>query len=230
MTNTLTVDQLQELLQIQKDFDSRIPTLNLEDSKIAYIVEFFEWFNTLETFKSWKKKPGKPLDVQLDELADMLAFGLSIANQCGDSIEDIIENVNETEIIEFIETANRNLGHENAFTQFIYDIYHLYDYDFYQKMLLPFAFAYEYYSIEQLIAAYKKKMERNHARQDGTADKDKGYVWERHLSTCKGSIGEMIVIPALFLFSLMFFSLSKTFLERQQIKKSKFSRRVLLYW
>ncbi|MDK3593148.1 dUTPase, partial [Staphylococcus pseudintermedius] len=24
--------------------------------------------------------------------------------------------------------------------------------------------------------AYKNKMERNHARQDGTADKDKGYV------------------------------------------------------
>ena len=51
------------------------------DSKIAYVVEFFEWFNTLETFKNWKKKPGKPLDVQLDELADILAFGLSITNQ-----------------------------------------------------------------------------------------------------------------------------------------------------
>lgn len=81
MTNTLTIDQLQELLQIQKEFDDRIPTLNLRDSKIAYVVEFFEWFNTLETFKNWKKKPGKPLDVQLDELADMLAFGLSIFNQ-----------------------------------------------------------------------------------------------------------------------------------------------------
>lgn len=40
MTNTLTVDQLQELLKIQKEFDDRIPTLNLEDSKIAYVVEF----------------------------------------------------------------------------------------------------------------------------------------------------------------------------------------------
>ncbi|EVO77233.1 dUTPase, partial [Staphylococcus aureus] len=28
MTNTLTIDQLQELLQIQKEFDDRIPTLN----------------------------------------------------------------------------------------------------------------------------------------------------------------------------------------------------------
>ncbi len=87
--NNLTVDQLKELLQIQKEFDDRIPTLNLRDSKIAYVVEFFEWFNTLETFKNWKKKPGKPLDVQLDELADMLAFGLSIANQVGVSSEEI---------------------------------------------------------------------------------------------------------------------------------------------
>ena len=33
-------------------------------------------------------------------------------------------------------------------------------------------------SVEEikLIAAYKQKMERNHARQDGTADTDKGYV------------------------------------------------------
>ncbi|HCZ6688906.1 TPA: dUTPase, partial [Staphylococcus aureus] len=87
--NNLTVDQLKELLQIQKEFDDRIPTLNLRDSKIAYVVEFFEWFNTLETFKNWKKKPGKPLDVQLDELADMLAFGLSIANQSGVSLKTL---------------------------------------------------------------------------------------------------------------------------------------------
>ncbi|MDL9964546.1 dUTP diphosphatase, partial [Staphylococcus aureus] len=48
---------------------------------------------TLETFKNWKKKPGKPLDVQLDELADMLAFGLSIANQVGVSSEEIKEAI-----------------------------------------------------------------------------------------------------------------------------------------
>ncbi|MFK3524071.1 dUTPase, partial [Staphylococcus aureus] len=93
--NNLTVDQLKELLQIQKEFDDRIPTLNLQDSKIAYVVEFFEWFNTLETFKNWKKKPGKPLDVQLDELADMLAFGLSIANQQSDDMEEILDYVED---------------------------------------------------------------------------------------------------------------------------------------
>ncbi|WP_218696662.1 dUTPase [Mammaliicoccus sciuri] len=176
MNKQLTTDQLKELLEMQKEFDSRIPTLNIQDSKVAYVVEFFEWFNTLETFKNWKKKPGKPLDVQLDELADMLAFGLSIANQCLNGIENVNEEFSEKEIIDFIEKANRNLGYENAFTQFMYDLYNLYDYDYKTKMLLPFAFAYEYYSIDQLITAYKKKMERNHARQDGKIDKDKGYV------------------------------------------------------
>ncbi|EUV16593.1 hypothetical protein O364_02497 [Staphylococcus aureus M0198] len=78
MTNTLTIDQLQELLQIQKEFDDRIPTLNLNDTVASMIIEFFEWFNTLETFKNWKKKPGKPLDTQLDEIADYLAFSLQL--------------------------------------------------------------------------------------------------------------------------------------------------------
>ncbi|NUX90917.1 dUTPase, partial [Staphylococcus aureus] len=95
-----------ELLQIQKEFDDRIPTLNLQDSKVAYVVEFFEWFNTLETFKNWKKKPGKPLDVQLDELADMLAFGLSIANQQSDDMEEILDYVEDgifTDCIDSVE-------------------------------------------------------------------------------------------------------------------------------
>ncbi|EUH66579.1 hypothetical protein O938_02711, partial [Staphylococcus aureus M0938] len=38
------------------------------------------------------------------------------------------------------------------------------------------AIAIQYYTIDKLISAYKKKMERNHARQDGTADTEKGYV------------------------------------------------------
>lgn len=164
MTNTITVDQLKELLQIQKDFDSRIPTLNLEDSKVAYVVEFFEWFNTLETFKNWKKNPGKSLDVQLDELADMLAFGLSIANQ-----KDIDEWL----------LTDKIGSYDGSFTGLsagrILD--HLASIDDYNNQVpITFEIAEEYYTIDQLITAYKKKMERNHARQDGTADKDKGYV------------------------------------------------------
>ena len=173
MTNTITADQLKELLQIQKYFDSRIPTLNLQDSKVAYVVEFFEWFNTLETFKNWKKNPGKPLDVQLDELADMLAFGLSIANQLH-NFEETYEN-----IIENVKNAYNDTGHVrdayHCMLDICSDVYH--DWSTSEDYVsLPFSLAKRFYSIDQLITAYKKKMERNHARQDGTADKDKGYI------------------------------------------------------
>lgn len=162
--NNLTVEQLKELLQIQKDFDSRIPTLNLEDSKIAYVVEFFEWFNTLETFKNWKKKPGKPLDVQLDELADMLAFGLSIANQ---------EDIDEWILMDGIGSYDGSFTGLSAVS--ILD--HLTSIDDYNNQIpITFGIAEQYYTIEQLITAYKNKMRVNHARQDGTADKEKGYV------------------------------------------------------
>lgn len=179
MTNTITVGQLKELLQIQKDFDSRIPTLNLQDSKIAYVVEFFEWFNTLETFKNWKKNPGKPLDVQLDELADMLAFGLSIANQQEsddlliNSVTDAVIQDNkphdEFDFANFKITKMMLIGVPDT-------VFRKDDISRAYILALPFGLAIQYYTIDQLITAYKKKMERNHARQDGTADKDKGYV------------------------------------------------------
>ncbi|HCZ0036499.1 TPA: dUTPase [Staphylococcus aureus] len=177
--NNLTVDQLKELLQIQKEFDDRIPTLNLRDSKIAYVVEFFEWFNTLETFKNWKKKPGKPLDVQLDELADMLAFGLSITNQ--QETDEILINT----IVDAIMKDNKSNG-EFDFADFKitkimiagigYTVLRSDTTSRAYTLALPFAIAIQYYTIDQLIDAYKKKMKRNHERQDGTADAGKGYV------------------------------------------------------
>ncbi|MCJ1783108.1 dUTPase [Mammaliicoccus sciuri] len=168
MNNQLTTDQLKKLLEIQKEFDSRIPTLNLQDSKVAYVVEFFEWFNTLETFKNWKKNPGKPLDVQLDELADLLAFGLSIANQSGVSVKTLEESLPNVE---------RDFDYKTSDIMYalIEDISN-FGIDEEDPVLLPLNIAYNLYTINQLITAYKKKMERNHARQDGTADKDKGYV------------------------------------------------------
>ncbi|MDT0702000.1 dUTPase [Mammaliicoccus sciuri] len=179
MNNQLTTDQLKELLEIQKEFDSRIPTLNLQDSKVAYVVEFFEWFNTLETFKNWKKKPGKPLDVQLDELADMLAFGLSIVNQ--QEHDEILFNA----IIQAFKQDGKpniefNLTKPDITKSMVTDVpVVILEDDEVSKVFalaLPFGLAIQFYTIDKLITAYKKKMERNHARQDGTADTDKGYV------------------------------------------------------
>ncbi|HDA6933374.1 TPA: dUTP diphosphatase [Staphylococcus aureus] len=167
--NDLTVDQLKELLQIQKEFDSRIPTLNLQDSEIAYVVEFFEWFNTLETFKNWKKKPGKPLDVQLDELADMLAFGLSIANQ---------QEVTNEKLEYGLSTLRKDgylYNESQSVWDFMSDVSNV-GLEPLSAVIIPLDIAYNLYSIDQLIDAYKKKMKRNHKRQDGTADAGKGYV------------------------------------------------------
>lgn len=167
--NNLTVDQLKEFLQIQKEFDSRIPTLNLQDSKIAYVVEFFEWFNTLETFKNWKKKPGKPLDVQLDELADMLAFGLSIANQ---------QEVTNEKLEYGLSTLRKDgylYNESQSVWDFMSDVSNV-GLEPLSAVIIPLDIAYNLYSIDQLIDAYKKKMKRSHERQDGTADAGKGYV------------------------------------------------------
>ncbi|WP_214518274.1 dUTP diphosphatase [Staphylococcus pseudintermedius] len=176
MTNTLTVEQLQELLQIQKEFNDRIPTLNLQDSRIAYVVEFFEWFNTLETFKNWKKKRGKPLEVQLDELADLLAFGLSIANQVEKDTESILDNINDGSFNDFLMYENVNFDDFEVLDSFLVDINDLMFCWYGYNLFLPFAIANHYYTIDDLITAYKKKMKKNHARQDGTADAGKGYV------------------------------------------------------
>ncbi|HCV7965109.1 TPA: dUTPase, partial [Staphylococcus aureus] len=152
--NNLTVDQLKEFLQIQKEFDSRIPTLNLQDSKIAYVVEFFEWFNTLETFKNWKKKPGKPLDVQLDELADMLAFGLSIANQ---------QEVTNEKLEYGLSTLRKDgylYNESQSVWDFMSDVSNV-GLEPLSAVIIPLDIAYNLYSIDQLIDAYKKKMKRN---------------------------------------------------------------------
>ena len=86
--SNLTVEKLRELLEVQREFDSRIEGRNKKDTSAALIVEFVEWINTVEFFKNWKKKKGKEYKMQLSELADMLAFTLSKLLQNGDDEEE----------------------------------------------------------------------------------------------------------------------------------------------
>ena len=183
MTDLLTKEQLKELFEIQAEFDNRIPTRNLEDTVASLFIEFVEWINTLEFNKNWKKHPGKPLEVQLDELADFLAFNLQLGLLCKEawewdadvfdkSLDVMVEMVNEHQTlpklqsVSFVHSLNKLT---QVFTKEIDD-------SVFQVVLLPFLYANQYYSIEQLIDAYKKKMQHNHRRQDGTVDQDKGYV------------------------------------------------------
>ena len=119
--------------------------------------------------------------MQLDELADMLAFGLSITHQLNLEITDeTVENLNNImqaakdmdkhlDDIDILLEVYTNLG-KNIFNRDSTNS------DALTFLTYPFAFSVEYYSLDQLIDAYNKKMEVNHARQDGTTDKDKGYV------------------------------------------------------
>lgn len=190
MTNTITVDQLKELLQIQKDFDDRIPTKNSEDTHKAYVVEFFEWYNTIEPFKNWKQNKGKAREQQLDELSDMMAFALSdwlMEEDITGVIYSVIPDDSELhhEVGDILDMGKKrdsaiafreqeNIEHKYTFDKYeIGDILHRLKY---VSIKYVFQIAMEYYTLSELITTYKQKMERNHARQDGTADKDKGYV------------------------------------------------------
>lgn len=164
----MQLNELRELLEIQAGFDSRIDTINLEDTKAAYIIEFFEWFNTVEIFKNWKKHPGEPVEVQLDELADLLAFGLSMANQDQVDIKYFEELLGDV-------TDHFDYQTNKTIYRFMSDVDSL-GIDAISAVILPLNIAYNMYSIDQLIEAYKQKMKHNHARQDGTVDQDKGYV------------------------------------------------------
>src|SRR5699024_9211466 len=99
-----------------------------------------------------------------------LAFGLSIANQSHHS-----DNVYEIIIETIKDSFNYSRGAEAYMQDICSDVYHdwstLEDY-----VSLPLGLGKQFYSIDQLIKAYKKKMTHNHLRQDGAVDTDKGYV------------------------------------------------------
>ncbi|HCU0802327.1 TPA: dUTPase, partial [Staphylococcus aureus] len=109
-------------------------------------------------------------------LADMLAFGLSIANQQSDDMEEILDYVEDGIFTDCIDSVEIDFNDSDIVDEFMSDIDELYNGWFSINLFLPFAIAIQYYTIDKLISAYKKKMERNHARQDGTADTEKGYV------------------------------------------------------
>lgn len=190
--SNLTVEKLRELLEVQKDFDSRIKGRNKKDTSAALIVEFVEWINTVEFFKNWKKKKGKEYKIQLSELADMLAFTLSKLLQNGDDEEAILKSISET-VDDYLDDRDEESHvHFNSMNFLMYlhmmtgtmieeveedaeDV----DDTFASRLsiiyMLPFLISLEYYSIEELEESYKHKMGINHDRQDGKADKDKGY-------------------------------------------------------
>lgn len=130
---------------------------------MAWYMELTEWVNTLERFKNWKQHKGKPLEMQLDELADVLAFGLSLYLQVSGRVD-----------VEFVETMESILGmiepgkqtFDLTFLSTYIDIFESNNHWHLIVIQLPLTIAYDLYSIDQLLDAYEKKMKVNHDRQD----------------------------------------------------------------
>jgi len=159
LTVLLTKERYQQLLETQAAFDARVPEYDINNIKIAYLVEFFEWWNTLETFKGWKQNKGKPKHVQLDELADLLAFGLSMQNyQSGTSgTHNIVSDG-----LDMRRFNNENFL--NDLTTLVHGI--MYEIDYSIHVFLPIAISNMYYTVPELLGAYEAKMIVNHERQD----------------------------------------------------------------
>lgn len=160
----VTQEQFAELLNIQQTFDARIDTKNMNDTKVAYFVEFMEWANTIEFFKNWKQNKGKALEVQLDELSDLLAFGLSGYLQNYGNISEWLYIYQCTYEIPINAFESENFL---AFTSNLARILQANEFDGFFVML-PILIAQRYYvnGEEQLFEAYKKKMQVNHERQN----------------------------------------------------------------
>ena len=86
----------------------------------------------------------------------MLAFGLSIANQCAD-IEDILDYIEDGDFTDYIDDVEIDFNNNDVVDEFMSDINELYNGWYGANLFLPFAIAIKYYSIDQLIDAYKRK-------------------------------------------------------------------------
>lgn len=72
-------ERLIKAQDLQQEVDSYMKAWNEIHIETALCEEFHEWYNALGLFKDWKKhKTAK--EKQLDELADCLAFALSLLN------------------------------------------------------------------------------------------------------------------------------------------------------
>lgn len=158
----IAVETCEKLLNTQKEFDSRVVLQNEKSTRVAYMVEFIEWINTREFFKDWKQNKGKSREKQLDELADLLAFGLSIGLQEGATADDLVNWQND------YQKPNKYINTDNVLfivAELSSDLANK-EFDEYYLVMLPLMLADDFYTVDQLIEAYYKKMKVNHARQE----------------------------------------------------------------
>lgn len=155
---------LTELQELQRKVDSHIKIWDRQHIETALCEEFHEWYNAIGLFKDWKLNKTSR-EKQLDELADCLAFTLSLLN------DD--RHVYSIERCRFILKRISNRDHKKAmlneietgylFNKRVGNTVYIQTTEFALELILDIAML--YYSLDELFEAYKKKSMVNIQRQ-----------------------------------------------------------------
>lgn len=156
-------DELIKLQELQREVDSHMETWQREKIITALSEEFHEWYNAIGFFKIWKKHK-TPVEKQLDELADCLAFALSLLND-----DDRVFRFTRCEFVmnrnneQHIKLMKNEIEHGELFSKRVHNTVYKQSVEFSIELILNIAMI--YYSFEDLFEAYKKKSLVNIQRQ-----------------------------------------------------------------
>lgn len=163
MENLKLYNKLVELQTIQHEVDSHMETWQRDKIITALSEEFHEWYNAIGFFKIWKKHK-TPVEKQLDELADCLAFALSLLNDdCrvfGSDRWAVVLNRNNEQHIKLM---RNEIEHGELFSKRVHNTVYKQSVEFSIELILNIAMI--YYSFDELFEAYKKKSLVNIQRQ-----------------------------------------------------------------
>ena len=163
MDNLELYNKLVELQAIQRGVDRHMKVWEREKIITALSEEFHEWYNAIGFFKIWKKHK-TPVEKQLDELADCLAFALSLLNDDEKHFEidrcNIVLNRNTERHIRLM---RNEIEHGELFSKRVHNTVYKQTVGFAIELILNIAMI--YYSFEDLFEAYKKKSLVNIQRQ-----------------------------------------------------------------
>jgi len=170
--------KLKELLEIQEDFTKTINApVSLQDYLFALNIELAEFLNTLP-WKWWKRLQTVDKEKILDELADVLAFFLSYYNLYLKEYSCPIKDQSKEEKNGVVDSIifKLELGITRAVQQKSHDIKDTVYFDkfgmsnpevvgFRIGRLIKMAMNATKADFDEVITAYKKKMDINHHRQ-----------------------------------------------------------------
>ena len=163
MDSLTLYNNLVKLQIIQYEVDSHMETWQREKIITALSEEFHEWYNAIGFFKIWKKHK-TPVEKQLDELADCLAFALSLLNDDKKTFElDRCNTVLNRNNEQHIKLMRNEIEHGELFSKRVHNTVYKQSVGFSIELILNIAMI--YYSFEDLFEAYKKKSLVNIQRQ-----------------------------------------------------------------